>query len=297
MSEQGSFWAKLRAALFGKPTDQGERAPIKTDAPPSASASEKSPAETSSPSPAMPPLPDKAREPIYVKTPPERSLNKKEPTLSQIKEGYTKVLHMMEKMELYFETNEKRALFLSKSVERFADTLDRLADVQKTHGDSIEAIAKSAEENGHLTRQMGAALQEMPASLSQLSETLEAIMDRVVNNQDRLVEKVSDNQVTLLKQVDAVRETHSSFSTALNQFGSAVDELAASSRSNAETFKRIGITEMEQRSGLTKIVTKHTRRFTVLVSVMGTIALGALATIISLMIMLMQRPGLVPGTG
>ena len=215
----------------------------------------------------------------------------KQPSLAQMQDTYNKVLHMMEKVEQYFENNEARAEHMAKSVERFTDSLDRLAESQTKQGDSIRAIAEVAERNGNLTAQAGEALAEMPASLQQLSETLNAVIERVTSNQEALLDRLTNNQQSLVDQVEIVKRTHGSFAEALDKFSQAVDELGSASRANADTFKRIGVTEMEQRHNLTQMVSKHMRRFTVLVGVFGGLGLAALVGIISLMLMLLDRPG------
>lgn len=214
----------------------------------------------------------------------------RQPSVAQIQDTYGKVLLMMEKVEQYFENNEARAEHMAKSVERFTDSLDRLAESQTKQGDSIRAIAEVAERNGELTAQAGEALAEMPASLQQLSETLHAVIERVTTNQEALLDRLANNQQALVDQVEIVKRTHGSFAEALDKFSQAVDQLGDASRANADTFKRIGVTEMEQRHNLTQMVSKHMRRFTVLVGIFGGLGLAGVVGIISLMLMLLDRP-------
>ena len=251
---------------------------------------------------------------------------------SSRQENLGKVLHVMDKMENYFDNNEQRAAYMARSVERFAESLEKLTDMQQIHGDSIKSIAEtaarngelaerltssiaslaestekqgeitaqisgsisnlaaSAERTGELTVKMSESVGQMPASLDQLGSSLRSIMERLVDSQESMMSHFEGNQSLLVEQAQAIKESQAAFSAALDRFGGAIDELAATNRANAETFKRVGVSEMEQRHALTKLVSKLARRVTILLGVLGALTIGALAMIIILMMMGLDRP-------
>lgn len=277
-----------------------------------------------------------------------------EAAVAQLQDGYSRLLRMMGKMEEYFDSNEQRAEHMSRSVERFASTLDRLAETQHTQGESMRAIANSAERtgnltvqltegvgalaesadrngrlalqvsdsmsalaasadrSGHLSLQMSETLAQLPASFQQVSETLRAVMERVGADQKQIVERLESGQlalvsrldaaqngalqryesaqVTLGEQVDVLRDSQTALVQTLDRFGTAIEELTTASRANAETFKRIGLSEMEQRHMMTRLVGKLARRVTILVGVLGGLMLAGLAMMIFLMMMSLDRP-------
>ena len=282
------------------------------------------------------------------------SATRTDAAVAQLQDGYARLLRMMGKMEEYFDSNEQRAEHMSRSVERFASTLDRLAETQQTQGesmrviansaertgqltvqltegvgalaesadrngklalqvsDSMSALAASADRNGHLSLQMSETLTQLPSSFQHVAETLRAVMERVGADQKHIVERLESGQnalvsrldatqsgalqryeaaqVTLGEQVDVLRDSQTALAQTLDRFGSAIEELTAASRANAETFKRIGLSEMEQRHMMTRLVGKLARRVTILVGVLGGLTLAALAMMIFLMMMSLDRP-------
>lgn len=167
------------------------------------------------------------------------------------------------------------------------DLHNRMTLAQESLLHTLEAHRSSQES---LQKRLLAGHEALLQRLESGQSASEQIQHKALANQEALLQRIDGSQAGLAQQFSEFRQAQLDSNTIVTKFNQAVEELTATSRAGAETFKRIGITEMEQRHTLSRQVGKMGRRFTVFVTVTGGLLLGALSLIIGLMIMALDRP-------
>jgi len=178
-------------------------------------------------------------------------------TIDQLRDGYDRVLEVMDAIQAHFERQDHRAEQMSQSVERVASTLERLAETQSVQRDALASISTQVDAARKHASTLSATLMEMPASMHAQAEMVRAIAKRLEVSQETDVQLVGS----------------------LERFGAAVDALRESTSAHVATLHRMQASDSDMKESLKGVIREQGKRFfaaMVVVGVLGAAALGGL---------------------
>lgn len=165
-----------------------------------------------------------------------------------------------------------------------------LARLDGGRADQEKLLTQWTRSQGQLLAQLATQHEGLLARLeSQESARAESIT-KLIGNQEALLRKLEASQGNAQDQLELIRQTQYEVSDGLKRLNGALEELSQSGRSTAESIKRIGLSEMEQRNSLSRLITRQARKMTWVGASIGTILVAATLAIIGLMIMHLDRP-------
>jgi len=182
---------------------------------------------------------------------------RREPTVTQLRDGYQRVLEMMDALQEHFRQQDARAERLGRSAERTAGTLEQLAGSQQAQQEHLRLIAEQVSEAGKHAVAMSASLGQMP----------------------RMLQLQADALKMMLRQFEVSQEADTQLMHSLQHLGRAVDTLSASSTTQVQTLERLALAERAQHEALTLLVREQSRRFLIIIVVAAILSLGALAAL------------------
>ena len=194
-----------------------------------------------------------------------RSLSRwprRQPSVAQMRDGYERVVHMMDTMQDHFQKQDERAEQLGHSVERMVGILEDLSNTGRNQQEHIRTVADNVREAGKHAAVMSESLSQMPRSLQAQAESVR----------------------TMLRQIEVSQESDTQLMHSLQQLSRAVDGLSTSGTAQVQTLERMNTAEREQRESLTLLVREQSRRFVVILVVAAILGLGALAALASVLV-------------
>lgn len=219
--------------------------------------------------------------------------------LTRLAQSQEKLISQLESTELRSEQSLARLTSMHESLLHRMQTdasgqqelHNRIAMSQESVLHTLEAHRSSQDS---FQKRLLTSNEALLARLESSQTSYEHAQQKALLTQETLLEKIESSQATLAQQFAEMRQAQLDTNSIVTKFNQAIEELTATSRASTETFKRIGITEMEQRHTLSKQISKLGRRFTIAVTVTGGLLLGGLAMIIGLMVMALDRPHMLP---
>lgn len=175
-------------------------------------------------------------------------------TIDQLRDGYDRILEVMDAIQSHFERQDRRADEMSQSVERVASTLERLAESQSVQRDAITHIAGQVDAARQHASTLSATLMEMPASMHAQAEMVRAIARRLEVSQETDVQLVAS----------------------LERFGTAVDALRESTSAHVATLHRIQAGDADIKESLKSVIQQQGKRFVVALTIIGVLGVAAL---------------------
>lgn len=178
-------------------------------------------------------------------------------SIEQLREGYERVLELMDAMHGHFEKQDRRAEELTAGVDRIGGTLVQLADAQRAQGECIASIAARVNDAAKYSASLSTMLLEMPASLQAQTEAIRMVA----------------------REMEATRAADAQF---LQHFSQATDALHDAGTAQVETLQRLHDAGQHQKDALQLFVRSQTRlllTITIIVAVLGLGAVGALAVV------------------
>lgn len=182
-------------------------------------------------------------------------LGRRDPSVHQMRDGYQRLVGMVDALQEHFHKQDERSTQLADSVGRMVGILEQVADSGRSQQEHIRSIADNVNAAGQHTAAMSEALSQMPHSFELQAEAVR----------------------TMLRQIEVSQEADTQLMHSLQQLGSAVDALNSSSTAQVQTLERLNAGEHEQKEALTLLVREQSRRFLVIVIVAGILGIGALA--------------------
>lgn len=178
-------------------------------------------------------------------------------SLDQLRDGYDRVVRMMDAMSQHFERHDRRAEQMTESVIRMAGTLEKLAESQRLQGEFIQTIAKGVDAAGRTTGALSNTLGQLPATLTAQAEAMRAVA----------------------RQMETSQQTESQLVHSVQRFGLAVDTLRESGAVQVETLQRLHAGDHEQREALKGFIREQSRRFIWVIAIAATLGLLTVATL------------------
>jgi chromosome segregation ATPase len=181
-------------------------------------------------------------------------------SIEQLREGYERVLELMDAMSRHFEKQDQRAAELSAGVLRVAQTLEQLADAQRTQSQHMASIAGRVDDAVKQSASLATMLREMPPSLQAQAEAVRGVA----------------------RQMQTATAIDEQLLTSLRQLSEATDSLRASGTAQVETLRQLHDSGRQQQQSLRASVQSQTRLLfiiTIIVAVLGLGIVGALALV------------------
>lgn len=210
---------------------------------------------------ATPPTEDRAPEPAHESGEWPRSSSsllrwgRREPSLSQLREGYQHLVDLMDTMRRHFERQDQRADQMTRSMDQLAGILGRLAESQQAQGECVRTIAAHVDAAGQHAAALSETLSHLPASMQVQAQACQS----------------------MLRQMEIAQETDTQLGHSLQRLGHAVESLQASSTAQVETLQQIHSAERGQKDALMALVHEQNRKFFWTMTVAAVLGLGALA--------------------
>lgn len=175
------------------------------------------------------------------------------PTRRDLKDRYERVVELMDAMESHFRRQDERAEALTKSVDRVAGILERIAAAHQQQNESIGTIADRVGTVATHAARLSETLGQVPSSMNAQAEAVRV----------------------LSRQIEVAQEADHQTAASLSELGRAVNMLEESTRSQVTTLKGLHDEEASQKETLTNLVHQQSRRFLVLLIVVAVIGVGA----------------------
>lgn len=178
-------------------------------------------------------------------------------SLEQLREGYQRVLELMDAMCVHFERQDRRAEELTASIDRVGGTLEQLANAQRSQSERVVSIASRVDEAAKYSAGLSATLLEMPASLQAQAESVRAVA----------------------RQMEAARDADAQVVSSLHQVGQAVDSLRDAGDVQVQTLQRLRDSGARQEESLQAFVRKQSHLLLITAIIVTVLGLGAVAAL------------------
>ncbi len=182
---------------------------------------------------------------------PTATITRRQPTVHELRDGYDRVVNLMDAMRSHFDKQDARANQLVTSVDRIAGTLEQLANAQDKQNESISAIASQVESAQRFNASVSSALLELPTSLQAQADTVRAMG----------------------RQFEASQQS-------LRGLNEAVESLRLANVAQVESLRKLSAGSTEQQQSLHTMLKSQDRRFTVGAIVAGVIGVGLIGGVI-----------------
>ncbi len=192
---------------------------------------------------------------------------RREPTVAQMRDGYQRVVELMDALQEHFQQQDERTAHLGQSVERMVGILEQLTDTQRGEQEHIRAIAENVSAAGKHAAVMTESLSQMPKSLHLQAESMR----------------------TMIRQMEISQESDTQLMHSLQQLGQAVGNLSTSSVAQVQTLERLDAADREQKESLTLLVHEQARRFVIIIVIAAILGLGALAALATVILLPLWR--------
>ena len=176
---------------------------------------------------------------------------------TELREGYQRVIELMNAMERHFDRQDHRLEQLTGSLEKLTEILAPMVATQREQTGHMACMAEHITEADSRLANLVTTLRGLPAATQAQNETL-----RSLNG--------------LLK---GAAETDAEVTHSLDRFGAAVDTLRESGAVQVDTLNRLNHEQRESSKGLRAFVRSQNRRFLIALGIIATAAVAALAVI------------------
>ncbi|MCA9242424.1 MAG: hypothetical protein KDA32_00605 [Phycisphaerales bacterium] len=181
----------------------------------------------------------------------QANITRRPPSVNELREGYDRVVTLMDTMRDHFDKQDQRANKLVTSVERIAGTLEQLAKAQDKQNESISAIASQVDSAQRFNSSVSSALMELPTSLQAQADTVRAMG----------------------RQFEASQQS-------LRGLNDAVESLRLANVAQVESLRKLTADSGDQQESLRTMLKAQDRRFTVGAIVAGVIGVGLIGGVI-----------------
>ena len=194
-------------------------------------------------------------------------LGRREPSVSQMRDGYQRIVETLDGLQDHFKNQDQRAEQLGEHVAQMVNRLEQLADTGRTQQDHIRSIADNVNQAGVHTAAISESLSQLPTLLQGEAEAVRSMVRHMEVSQE------SDTQLM-----------HS-----LQKLSQAVDALSAAGAAQIQTLERLDGAGREQKEALTTLVREQTRRFMIIIVIAAILGLGALAALVTVLALQLSR--------
>lgn len=195
------------------------------------------------------------------------SWGKKRPSVSELREGYARMLELLDAVRGHFDAQDRRSTELNGSIKQIAGTLEHLAHHQSTQGSHIASMSAQLDAVGRASGPLIAGLVELPASLQSQADAVRSVARRL----------------------EAAHAEQSQVVEALSRFGDAGETLRQTSEAQVNALARLHSGSQQLQDALTSAIRQQNRRITLLVAIVGGIGLVMLAGMLVLAIAALRR--------
>lgn len=179
-------------------------------------------------------------------------------SMEQLRDGYQRVLVMMDALTQHFDKQDRRAEELGAALNRLGEVLQHMAESQRSQGEHVSAIARQADAVG---RPLSEALSRMPASL----------------------QAQTDAVLSLLRQLESSQSAESQLTDSLTRFGTAIESLNSASAAQVQTLQRMNEAQHNRETLLADLIRQQGRRYSYVVLAASVVIIGAAAGIAMLL--------------
>ncbi|MBN2445697.1 MAG: hypothetical protein JXO22_03170 [Phycisphaerae bacterium] len=190
------------------------------------------------------------------------SLLRRRPNRREMSERYERVIELMSAMHTHFERQDEHARQLNTSMHELVDSLAALTDAQQAQGESVRNVADRVVAASQHVASLADTLGRVPASLAAQAESVHA----------------------LARQLEIAQEADHRVANTLGDLGQAVTSLQTSEAAQVQSLHKLHDRESEQREALANMVREQGRRFLTVTIVAVVMALGAMATMLILIL-------------
>ncbi len=184
----------------------------------------------------------------------------------QMRDVSQRMIALADAMQTHFEQQDERAADLVRSLGRVSDTLENLAESQKSHTDILKAIAAQTEATGKHTAALSDTVGRIPDSLLTQAEAIRTVGEQVRQSQEM------DGQLM----------------QSLGTFSRAIDALGSAGSAQVQTLQKLSTAQHDQHEAFTALVREQTKRFVIVLVIAGVVGVAAL---IGLIVALVQQSG------
>lgn len=186
------------------------------------------------------------------------SHRRRPPSRTELRDGYHKVVDLMDGMQAHFDRQGAQAEELVSGLGRVASTLEQLAQSQARQSEYMQSIAGHANSTDAHTAALVESLRQIPASLNAQAMAMRSI--------GRQMESSAKADAQLLES--------------MQQFSQVVEAVRIASASQNEILRHLHADEREQRAALTTLIRQMSMRFLVALIVAGVMGMIALAGLV-----------------
>lgn len=190
-------------------------------------------------------------------------LSRREPSTTQMRDGYHRMLEMMDGLQNHFRRQDQRAEQLGRHVDRMVDMLEQLAKSGHSQQEHIRSIADNISQAGRHTAVISESLSQLPDLLRDEAEVAHS----------------------MVRQMEVSQEADMQLMHSLQKLSQAVDGLNDSGAAQVQTLQRLSVAEHEQREALTTLIHDQTRRFLIIIIIAAVLGLGSLAALVTTLVL------------
>jgi hypothetical protein len=173
------------------------------------------------------------------------------------------VLELAQALQQHFEQQDRRSAELGDALNRVSGMLAQLGEVQRGQGEYLRLVAEHTEAASKNATALTTTLGRMPESLMAQAEAIR----------------------TVARALEVAQEADTQLMHSLQQFGRAVDTLGASGTAQVDALQRLSAAQQEQHRAFTALVREQSRRFLVLLAVVGVLTVAAVVVLVILLLL------------
>lgn len=192
---------------------------------------------------------------------------RKRASVTELRENYARVLELIDSLKTHFDAQDRRSGELNSAVTRVAGTLDHLAEVQRQHGGSVDALTTRVDSAAQSAAPLLANLSRVPAALQEQTDTLRTVARRL--------EASGEAQVQLV--------------AALDRFSQASEALRHGGEAQVEMLAKLNTGDQQLRDALTRMIRQQNRRITALAVFAAVAGVLMLAGLVVALFLLFKR--------
>ncbi len=178
---------------------------------------------------------------------------KRDATLAKLQEGYEKITQVVEDVQRHLATQGERSERMCNSMEQLARAVSDLPGVARQQAGTLESIARQLERTTEGTQKLAEVVGDLP----------------------RTARLQSDAMTSIGRRLEMANEQSVMASQTMDKLGSAISTLGQSGNTQAEVMTRMHEKIAAQDEMLARLVSRQSRRFTMLFVV--TVVLAAAA--------------------
>ncbi len=183
---------------------------------------------------------------------------RRDQTLAKLQEGYERVTQVVEEVQKHLATQGERTDRICSSLEQIARSISDMPEIARQQGDALSAIVGQLETTSARTQHLADALGEIPKTARVQGETLAGIKRQL---------EMSGEQSLVQSQT-------------MDKLGSAIGTLNEFNSAQVQALREMHAQAGEQNELLRKVISRQSKRFTMLFIVTVVLAAAAIAVAI-----------------